>query len=414
MLRKLLAGMLYGQARWALGFGRSGMSHAYRQLRLACALWPGHPEASHWLAYLRGRIAIERGRPEEAIERLREADRALPNNVAIRADLGLAYTMAGKDDQAISIFERLLKEDATEVQEEVWSSLAWSYLRTGRAPKAREVCHRADEVGVRSPRLELIQRLATGVGLGSLPINEIRELVRSVPQSLSLLLEYARQQARDGLHRLARATVSALPEEEEARAYSIIAHASLNEDDPNTAHWAAEQIVRTQDEGYRAEALLLRSEVAIRRGDLTEAVEQARKALVADPAKGRAHEQLGRALLLQGQWEAALGQMIEALHTGQAGSLAAGVAALGALEVGDLAAARGLFLAERYGDGLACAVSHTAQARLLAAEGQAESAVERATSAIEELRGLPPWAASPDVVARLTAALDEIRPAKDD
>ncbi|MEI6502120.1 MAG: hypothetical protein WCP21_13980, partial [Armatimonadota bacterium] len=174
---------------------------------------------------------------------------------------------------------------------------------------------------------------------------------------------------------------------------------------PDTAHWAAEQIARTQDEAFVTEALLLRSEVAIRRGGLTVAVDQARQALVADPQSGRAHEQLGRALLLQGKWDAAVGQMIEALHTGHAGSLAAGVAALGALDDGDLAAARGLFLAERYGDGLACAVSHAAQARLLQAEGEVASALDRATSAIEELRELPAWAASPEVVARLATAL---------
>ncbi|MEI6500069.1 MAG: hypothetical protein WCP21_03470 [Armatimonadota bacterium] len=161
----------------------------------------------------------------------------------------------------------------------------------------------------------------------------------------------------------------------------------------------------TEDEAFRVEALRLRSEVAIRRGALADAVAQARRAIEADAENGRAHEQLGRALLVQGDWQGALAPMIEALHTGQAGSLAAGVAALGALETGDLATARGLFLVERYGDGLACAVSHTAQAWLLQAEGETAQAAERAASAVEELRELPPWAAQPEVLARLSAAL---------
>lgn len=408
MLRKLAAQSLYSHARWALGFGRPGMAHAYRLLRLTCALWPDHPEACYWLSYLRGRVALEQGRPEEALELLRAADRALPEVAAIKANLGLAYTMTGQDERAVSVFERLLKEDPAVAREEVWFALAWSYLRTGRAPKAREVCHRAYEVGVRSPRIELIHRLATGVGLGSLAVNEIRDLVQSVPHSLSLLLEYARRQARDGRHRLARATISAFPEDEEAHAYSILARASLNEDDPKTAHWAADQIERTHDEQFATEALLIRAEVAIRREDLAEAIAQARRALEREPDSGRAHEQLGKALLLQGKWEAAVTQMTEALHRGGGGALAAGVVGLADVEAGDLGAARGRFGDERYGDGLACLISHTAQARLLAAAEEMGPALERVARAVEELEALPTWAQQPELLAKLHATLGEV------
>jgi tetratricopeptide (TPR) repeat protein len=405
MLRKLAAGMLYDQARWVMGLGRPGMVHAYRLLRLACALWPSHPEACHWLSYLRGRMAIEHGQPEQAVELLRAADKALPNNHAIRADLGLAYTMAGKHEQAISIFERLLKEDPTQAREEVWSSLAWSYLRTGRAPKTREVCYRAEENGIRSLRLDLLHRLATGVGLGSLPVNEVRELLAAIPQSLSLLLEYARLQAQDGRHRLARTAVSAMPEDEEARAYSIIARASLNEDDTKTAQWSADQILRTRDERYFAEALLLRSEVALRRGDAEEAISQARRALETGEAEGKAREQLARALLLQGDWDQAVAESIKALQSGNAGALAAGVAALAALEAGDTVAAHGLFLAERYGDGLACAISSAAQTEIFTAEDDTEQAVQAAGWALDELSKLPQWAENQALRQRLLAAV---------
>ncbi|MHB8997302.1 MAG: tetratricopeptide repeat protein [Armatimonadota bacterium] len=392
MLRKLAAGMLYDQARWVMSLGRLGMVHAYRLLRLACALWPAHPEACHWLSYLRGRIAIEHGQPEQAVELLRAADKALPNNPAIRANLGLAYTMAGKHEQAITIFERLLKEDPSQAPEEVWASLAWSYLRTGRAPKAREACMRADEVEVRSLRLDLLHRLATGVGLGSLPVNEVRELLASVPQSLSLLLEYARLQAQEGRHRLARTAVSAMPEDEEARAYGIIARASLNEEDTKTAQWAADQMLRTRDERYFPEALLLRSEVALRRGDLEDAVLQAGRALETGEAEGRAREQLARVLLLRGDWDQAVEESVEALQTGQAGALAAGIAALAALDAGDAVAARGLFLAERHGDSLACAISSAAQAGIFSSENDLAQALEAAGWALDELSHLPQWA----------------------
>lgn len=407
MIRKLLARMCYSQARWAMGLGRLGMAHAYRLLRLSCALSPRHPEACQWLGYLRGRVALERGRPEQAIELLRGAHRALPEVQPIRASLGQAYTMAGRDEQAISTLERLLKEDPSAAREEVWASLAWSYLRTGRAPKGREVCLRAWEFEVRSARLDLLYRLATGVGLGSLPVTEVRELVNAVPQSLSLLLEYARLQAQEGRHRLARTAVSVLPEDEEARAYSIIGRASLNEEDAATAAWAAEQIARTKDEQYLPEAALLRSEVSLRKGDAQDAVAQARRGLEADPQHGRLREQLGRALLLQGRWDEAAAQMVEALHTGQAGAMAAGVAALAALEAGDTAAAAGLFLAPRQGDGLASLVATTAQARLLAAEARWHEALALAETAVEELREVPAWARVGGVMERLKTVLTQ-------
>jgi len=98
-------------------------------------------------------------------------------------------------------------------------------------------------------------------------------------------------------------------------------------------------------------------------------------------------------------------EMIESLHTGQGGALAGGVAALAALEVGDQESARGIFLASRCGDGLACAVSHTAQARLLLNEGHAAPALELARDALDELVGLPAWAQRPEVAHRLAHVL---------
>lgn len=405
LIRKLLANWTYALSRFALSCGDCGIGHGLRLLRLTVVLWPKHPQARQWLRYLQGRRALERGRPEMAIELLREADRDLPDVDAIKAQLGLAYTMAGEHEQAITVLERALRSMAGSVGEDVWSALSWSYLHTGRAAKAREVCQRAEQFEVHSQRLALLYRLATGVGLGSLPVNEIRELLQAVPQSGALLLDYARLQAQEGRHRLARTAVSALPDEAQARSYSVIAYASLNESDTETAAWAAEQVVRTKDESYFAEAALLRSEVSIRRGNLEDALEQARRAVEAQPKNGRAHEQVGRVLLLSGKWDEAVDEMIEALHTGQAGALAAGIAALAALEVEDLKSARGVFLAERYGDGLACVTSHVAQTKVMIGQQQYDEALQLAQLALDELAGLEPWARRHEVIERLCKVL---------
>lgn len=408
IIRQLLAGFTYDLARASLSAGQWGLGHAHRLLRLTVALWPGHPQAAQWLRYLQGRMALERGNPELAIELLREADRGLPEATGVKAQLGLAYTLAGENEQAIAILERAAKEDSSALTEDMWGALAWSYLSTGRAPKAREACLRAEELAVHSPRLVLLHRLATGVGLGSLPVSEMRELLHEVPQGGVLILDYARLQARDGRHRLARAAVSALPDSEQARSYSIIASASLNDDDTDTAVWAVDQVARTRDESYYGEVALVRSEISLRRGDLDEALVQAKKAVEAQPKSGRAHEQAGRVLLLSGRWEEAVDEMIEALHTGQAGALAAGIASLAAMEVDDVKSARGVFLAARYGDGLACATSHVAQARVMVTEKNFSEALQLASWGMEELLGLEPWARSSEVIERLTRLLRSI------
>ena len=407
MIAKLLAGMLYSQARWSLGLGRLGWRHGSRLLRWACALWPRHPQACHWLHFVQGKEALERGQPDRALPLLLEAERVLPVEVGVRAEIGLAQTMAGNYEQAIVVLERAVKEEQPALREDVWSSLAWSYLKTGRAPKAREACLRAEQMDVQSPRLALMYRLATGVGLGALAVTEVAELLQRLPEAATLVLEFARQQAHEGRFRLAQAAIAAFPDEEQPHACNAIGHASLNEDDPDTAAWAADLLSRYQENGFGARAALLLSEVAIRRGDFAEAVRQAEQVEAAEPELSRGYEQAGRALLLAGEWERGVDEMIEALHRGQAGPLAAGIAALAALEVNDLTSARGIFLAQRCGDGLACAASHVAQTRLLVSEGSFPEALQVAEWSLEELEGLPAWAARPAVVQRLARVLRE-------
>jgi Flp pilus assembly protein TadD len=407
MIAKLMAGVLYGQARWSLGMGRLGWRHGSRLLRWACALWPRHPEACDWLRFVQGKEALELGQPDRALPLLLEAERTLPLEVGVRAEIGLAQTMAGNCEQAILVLERAVKEEQGGAREDVWSSLAWSYLKTGRAPKAREACLRAEQIEVQSPRLSLIYRLATSVGLGALPVTEVAELLQRLPEGAMLVLEFARQQAQERHFRLAQAALSTFPEDDQPHAYNAIAHASLNEDDPATAAWAADLMGQYQTDDFPVRAALLRSEVAIRRGDFAEAAREAEAVVQVEGERSRGHEQLGRALLLAGEWDRAVDEMIEALHLGEGGALAGGVAALAAVEVKDLASARGIFLAQRCGDGLACAAAHTAQARLLAGEGGFGEAVQMGGWALEELEQLPAWARQPAVMQRLTGVLRE-------
>ena len=85
--------------------------------------------------------------------------------------------------------------------------------------------------------------------------------------------------------------------------------------------------------------------------------------------------------------------------------MAAGIAALATLELGDPHSARGVFVVQRMGDGLSCACAHTAQARLMVIEGQWEETLKLAGWALDEFEDLAPWAARPVVIERLSDAL---------
>ncbi|NPV48145.1 MAG: tetratricopeptide repeat protein [Armatimonadetes bacterium] len=405
MLRKVLANCSYQAGHACLGLGRLGRNQAHRLFRLTRALWPAHPAVGPWLDYMDGSRLLAQGRPEEALELLRSAARGLPQLPGIRVWTGVAYAMLGRDEEAIGTLEKVLQEEGAAELPDVWTSLAWSYLRSGRTRQALETCSRAELCGVRSPRLQFVARLALGVQIRALPVGELRDLLGEVPQGVPLLLEYARLQAHAGRHTLARAALSALPDELQGRALSVVGQASLNAYDCATALWAGHELASIAADEAQVHAALLTSEAHLREGRGQQALEAIKAARQTFPAHSAVREQLGRVLLIQGQWEAAVEEMIEALHLGGGGALAAGLAALAALELGDAQSARGVFVVQRSGDGLSCAFAHAAQVRLMVLDDSWDQALDLAQLALEEIVSLPQWAAVPDVTARLTSAL---------
>lgn len=405
MVRKMVAGVCFDLGRHFLHLGSSGAGHALRLFRWAYRLWPAHPEVGPWLAYLEGSRALMAGRPDEALELLRQAGRALPDLPAIRVRQGIANTMLGRDEEAITLLERALSEEITPLLPDLWTSLSWSYLRSGRPAQSLEACRRAEQSGVQSPRLELIYRLAAGVQVGTLPVEELRDLLRTVPQGVPLLLEYARMNAGEGRHRLATAALSALPAELQDRSLVILGLASLNAADLPTALWAAEQLAPAEDPEIRMQGVIIRSEVAVREGDSAGALALLDEVGPGTQEAGAWYEQRTRVLLLSDAWDEAVGEAVEALHHGDAGALSASVAALGALELGDPASARRAFVVDRPGDLLAHVCAQVAQARLLSAEGNDSAALQVAEWAAEGLSHLPAWAARPRLMLRLTETL---------
>jgi len=408
MLRKILAHLCFRQARIWLTLGRLGWAPASLLLRLAHVLWPHHPDVLPWLRFLDGIAALQQGQPERALSLLLEAEQRLPPQLGVSTEIGLAHAMAGHYEQAISVLERAICEENAGKRADVWSALAWAYLCTGHATQAFEACLRAAQAKVHSPRLNFLSRLAMGVKIGSLSREEIRQALYRVPEASLLLLEYARKQAQEGRKQLACQAIAAFPEDEQQRAWTILFQASLNEEDCATASWALTQLEQQAATEKAAEMALLQAELALHQNQLQQAIECVQQALGAQPPCARTHEQAARVFLLAGQWEKAVDEAIQALHTSEAGALAAGVAALAALEAGDIESARSLFIAQRRGDGLARAMAYTAQAWLFFKKRSYSQALQLAQWAIREIAGLPAWAAKKTVITRLQKNLQKV------
>jgi len=404
MLRRPVSNLLYDLARLAFAVGTWGAGTAARLLRLSVAVWPDHPRAAAWLMYVEALRAMRRGDGEAAIALLKEAAARLPDAVVIRANLGIAYALEGAYDDAIYNIEAVFKEGWSPVRAgDLWAILVWSYLRTGRLPRAKDTCERAAEHNVDTPTLLLLRAVVAGVQAGAVPTEEISRLLRMTPTSAPMVLEYAQYLAARGKHELACQLIESLPPESWGQGYRVVAYSALNAGDMGTASWA---VARCEEAGDDAAAVaMLRSEIALSQRHAEEALSHARRALESSGNSAEAHEQLGKALLSCGDWAEAVAQMIEALHTGKGSALAAGLAALASINAGDFATARGLFTGRRTGDGLGVACAHVAQCRIMQHEEKYEEALKLASWALDEIEHLHAWLALEPLIERLTDEL---------
>ncbi len=405
MLRRPISNLLYRLAHLMFAFGTWGAGLAARLFRLSIAVWPDHPRAGAWLKYVEALEMMRQGDLAAAIALLKQAVAALPSVVAIRGNLGIAYALEGAYDDAIYNLEAVFKEGWRLARAgDLWAALVWSYLRSGRLPKAKDTCERAAEHNVDTPRLLLLSAIVAGVQDGALPKQEISRLLRVTPTSAPLVLEYAQYLAATDKRQLACQLIESLPSDSWGRGYRVVAYSALNAGDIRTASWAAACCEETADDA--AAAAMLRSEIALSQRDAEQALSHARRALASTGNAAAAHEQLGKALLLRGNWAGAVAQMIEALHTGKGSALAAGLAALASINAGDFVTARGLFAGRRTGDGLGVACAHVAQCRIMQHADNCEEALKLAGWALDEIEELPDWLALEPLVDRLTDELN--------
>ncbi len=405
-LSRALAWVLYWTAQGALPLGRLGARLAHGMLWTALAFDPRLPRARGWQLLIEGTFARERGDMAAAVPLLRQAEAELPDNDVVAANLGIALAMAGRHEEALAAIERALRRGAQIGGEpQVWVALAWSYLRTGRAPKALEACRRAAESQALSREVEGLRLLALAAGEGSWDRGEVQALLRLRPRIVPLALDLAQYLAQGGGHRAARDIVECLPSAVQTRAFAIIARSALNGDDPNTALWALKELERR--EPTSPTPATTRSEIALRRGNLDAALSHVREALERDPANPEALEQLVRLHLVRGEWAEATEVAERAVGGKSAGALSAGVAGLRLVEVGQAALAQRLFTTTRSGDRFACAFAHAAQALVFAHRAARRQALHAARQAIEDLAQLASWERTPAITDRLAEAVGE-------
>lgn len=404
--RRQVANLLYSIGHVLLMLGAWANRPASGLFRISVLVWPEHKAARAWHKYLQGIAALSCGESRLALSLVHAASQELPEVDGIRGNLGLLYALNGVYDEAIRHIEAVFRESARLGHAgDLWAALVWSYLRTGRVPSAISAVSRATSANVCCPRLELLSLLASGTAAGAIAVGDVGGQLCLTPNSAPMVLEYVQYIASKGEYHLARQLMQALPASSRGRAYTMIAQSALDDDDLATALWAAQLAENTQ-EAYAATALV-RSEIALRKGRGDTAVDEAKKAMACEATTtSETHEQLGRAFLVQGQWAEAAEQMIEALHTGAVSALAAGVAALAAIGVGDFNTAKGLFRGERLGDSLGVACAHVAQCRIMDHGQCYEEVMKLAGWAMDEMDEFPSWAATAGVIRKLSAELE--------
>jgi tetratricopeptide (TPR) repeat protein len=347
---------------------------------------------------------MQAGNAEAAAKLLKQAAAGLPDVIGVRGNLGMAHTLNGNYDDAIYNIETAFRESPALCREpDLWIALIWAYLRTGRVPKAHDACERAEDLGIATPRLRLMEAFVVGLERGDMSTQSIEKVLHSAPGATPMVLEFAHYLAQRHKYDVAQQLIESLPEDSRGKGYRVVAYSALNGEDLETALWAGARCEYTTDDV--AGAALLRSEIALRQRKLPDAAHHAQRAIEAGHDRSEAHEQLGRVLLVSGKWGAAVEQMIEALHSGRASALAAGVAALASINAGDMQTARRLFSDQRSGDGLGVAFAHVAQCHIMKKDGRSDEAVKLATWAMDEIDELPLWLRRPPLLRKMAEEL---------
>jgi len=412
MVRQGLGAILYWLAQGMLPLGRLGRAAARSLLAAVVWLEPSHQKARAYYDYMQALRIFPRGETEEALRLLRRAHRAVPDDEALHLDWAVALTMANHYERAIDVLEQLGSSEQARTELQFWTALGWSYLRTGRFPAAEAAAKQASEHGVAGSELRLIRLLALAGEEGWVNRDGIAEVVGKRPRSLGMMLEFVYYVASIGKRTKAEDLLAALPADNRPYGWSIVTQHSLRADDIQTAQWSLQKLSQLAPDSV--DGLMMGCEIALRRGQMAEAVDKAHQAASEKPDELEVLETAGRVMVLAGQREEAFRYMTNALAEGSRDALAGGVVALYMLAQDRLDDARSVFRVQRSGDELACLYGHTATAVVLKAGDDLAEAVTLAQQAWGFWDEMPQWTKTEAVRQDIVPWLTEIAEAAAD
>jgi len=406
MIRQGLGAILYWLAEMLLPLGRIGRATA--RLLLGAVVWlePNHQKAHAYYDYLQALRIFPRGQVEEALKLLRRAHRAVPDDETLHLDWAVALTMAKQYERAIDVLEQIGSCEQARTEPQFWTTLGWSYLRTGRFPAAEAAAKQANEYGLASSELRLIRSLALAGEEGWVNKDSIAQVVNKEPRALGMLLEFAYYIASIGKAAAAEDLLAALPGDNRPYAWRVVTEHGLSAGDVETAQWSLQKLGQLAPDSV--DGLMMGCEIALRQGQVASAVDKAHEAVSKKPDNLEVLETAGRVMVLAGQREEAFRYMTSALAEGSRDALAGGVVALYLLAQGRLDDARSVFRVQRSGDELACLYAHTATAGVLKTEGDLAEAIALAHQAWEFWDEVPDWARTEAVCQDIVSWLTQI------
>ncbi len=399
-------GLASGFAKMLLRSGGLGAGLAARLL----AKDPS-PEAQGWRYYAEAILAWRRGDHFGALDLMRQAARALPEDPQIAVSLALAFANVGEWDVAVDAGERALKFYAAAGDEpQLWQMLAWGYLITGRYRSVIELMQRMQDAGVSLAPIELPLLLARAmVWQQEPPVAQLRVLLKRMRSQLPAYLRFVEHLAQTGHDRVAHLMLAALPAAVVVHAMDVLASRASSQGRSDLVLWAANALDRLEvgPELARAIAAL----AAVMAGDAQAARQYAAQAAQLGPDHPLVHEKLALVYSLLDDERMALDAATRAVMRGSADAFSAGLVAAGLADKGAWTEARKIFATQKSADALGALVGRLAQARIFAHMRQPQDAARLLELAAATAGDVPPWAQAPAMarfVRRQLAALDQV------
>lgn len=385
----------------------TGLAGAADRL-VAAAQRLGDPRAAGWRQFTRAVLLSRAGDDQAALELLKAASTALPDEAEVAIALALAFANADDWERAIEAGERALKfYEQASAEQQLWQMLAWGYLITGRYAQAREVLQRVREAGGSPVPLHLPLLIAQAVAFDQdPPIAEVRALLSRYPRQAHPYWRVIEHLAASRRADLAVRLLSLLPTTAAIGAALTIARRAAERDDAESVLWAANALRRL--ELAPEVALATAALAALVAGNDEEALRYCADAAALGPDVPLVHERQALIYFLTGDEAKACAAASAALQAGSRDALCAALVAVALATEGRIQEARTIFRVQRLGDALGVVLGHLAQARLRAESGEPAEARRLIAAALQEAANLPQWQRRAAVVNWSVRQLDRL------